>query len=108
MPGARRSLLARAARAEDAATIRSVLDGLVPVEQTVQAQSFDNQAEFVKPIWDYAKSAVSPTRITNGQTKLAANAAIFDAIEAAYAPPREIVAAIWGMESSYGWLHRNG
>lgn len=84
------------------ATIRSVLDGLVPVEETVQAQSFDNQAEFVKPIWDYAKSAVSPTRITNGQTKLAANAVIFEAVEAAYAPPREIVAAIWGMESSYG------
>jgi membrane-bound lytic murein transglycosylase B len=69
----------------DAATIRSVLDGLVPVEQTVQAQSFDNQAEFVKPIWDYAKSAVSPTRIANGQAKLAANAAIFEAVEAAYA-----------------------
>jgi membrane-bound lytic murein transglycosylase B len=82
--------------------IRSVLDGLVPVEQTVQAQSFDNQAEFVKPIWDYAKSAVSPTRIANGQAKLAANVTIFDALEAAYAPPREIVAAIWGMESSYG------
>ena len=62
------------------AVIRSVLEGLVPVEQTVQAQSFDNQAEFVKPIWDYAKSAVSPTRISNGQAKLAANASIFDAI----------------------------
>lgn len=83
-------------------TVRSVLDGLVPVEQAVQAQSFDNQAEFVKPIWDYARSAVSPTRITNGQAKLAANAATFESVEAAYAPPREIVAAIWGMESSYG------
>jgi len=83
-------------------TIRAVLDGLVPVEQTVQAQSFDNQAEFVKPIWDYAKSAVSPTRVTNGQTKLAASLTTFDSIEAAYAPPREVVAAIWGMESSYG------
>ena len=43
-----------------AETVRAVLDGLVPVEATAQAQSFDNQAEFVKPIWDYAKSAVSP------------------------------------------------
>ena len=84
------------------AVIRSVLEGLVPVEQTVQAQSFDNQAEFVKPIWDYAKGAVSATRIANGQAKLAANAAIFDSLEQSYAPPREIVAAIWGMESSYG------
>ena len=84
------------------AEIRLVLDGLVPVEASVQTQSFDNQAEFVKPIWDYARTAVSPTRITNGQARLAANKAIFDALEASYAPPREIVAAIWGMETSYG------
>ena len=82
--------------------IQSVLDGLVPVEATAQAQSFDNQAEFVKPIWDYARTAVSPTRIANGQAKLAQNAQIFDAIEASYSPPREIIAAVWGMETSYG------
>jgi membrane-bound lytic murein transglycosylase B len=91
-----------AATGRNPATVRAVLDGLMPVEATVQAQSFDNQAEFVKPIWDYAKSAVSPTRITNGQAKLADNAAIFDAVEATYAPPREILAAVWGMESAYG------
>ena len=82
--------------------IQSVLDGLVPVEATAQAQSFDNQAEFVKPIWDYARTAVSPTRIANGQAKLAQNAQIFDEIEASYSPPREIIAAVWGMETSYG------
>jgi lytic murein transglycosylase len=82
--------------------IQSVLDGLVPVEATAQAQSFDNQAEFVKPIWDYARTAVSPTRIANGQAKLAQNVQIFDAIEASYSPPREIIAAVWGMETSYG------
>lgn len=82
--------------------IQSVLDGLVPVEATAQAQSFDNQAEFVKPIWDYARTAVSPTRIANGQAKLAQNAQIFDAVEASYSPPREIIAAVWGMETSYG------
>lgn len=82
--------------------IQIVLDGLVPVEATAQAQSFDNQAEFVKPIWDYARTAVSPTRITNGQAKLAENQQIFDAIEASYSPPREIIAAVWGMETSYG------
>lgn len=91
-----------AAGGRNVATVREVLDGLVPIEETAQAQSFDNQAEFVKPIWDYAKSAVSATRISNGQAKLAATSEAFDAIEASYAPPREIVAAIWGMESSYG------
>lgn len=84
------------------ATVRAVLEGIIPIEDKVQAESFDNQAEFVKPIWDYAKSAVSASRISNGQAKLAANAATFDSIEAAYAPPREILAAVWGMESAYG------
>jgi membrane-bound lytic murein transglycosylase B len=84
------------------ATIVSVLSGLEPIDPQVQIASFDNQAEFVKPIWDYAKSAVSPTRISNGQAKLAANATIFDGIEQSFPVPREIVAAIWGMESSYG------
>ena len=57
--------------------IQVVLDGRVPVAPAAQAQSFDNQAEFVKPIWEYARTAVSPTRITNGQAKLAQNAQIF-------------------------------
>lgn len=91
-----------ASKGRSPAIIRAVLDGLVPVEASVQAQSFDNQAEFVKPIWDYSRTAVSPTRIANGITKLADNKATFDAIEASYATPREIVAAIWGMETSYG------
>lgn len=81
--------------------IKAVLDGLTPLEQNVQTAAFE-QAEFVKPIWDYAKSAVSPTRVANGQKKLADTAETFSKIEESYATPREIVAAIWGMESSYG------
>jgi membrane-bound lytic murein transglycosylase B len=83
-------------------SIREVLDGLTPIEENVLTATFDNQAEFVKPIWDYARSAVSPTRISNGQARLAENTQIFDSIESSYATPREIVAAVWGMESSYG------
>jgi lytic murein transglycosylase len=92
---------ARATGKQDA-TIISVLDDLTPLDQSVQTAAFDNQAEFVKPIWDYAKSAVSPTRISNGQAKLADNLVIFSLVEATYGAPREVVAAVWGMESSYG------
>jgi len=84
------------------AVVVEVLSGLEPVDAAVQVAAFDNQAEFVKPIWDYARTAVSPTRISNGQAKLAENHEIFDGVEASYATPREIVASIWGMESSYG------
>jgi membrane-bound lytic murein transglycosylase B len=88
-----------AGRKRDA--VIQVLSGLTPLDQQVQVAAFE-QAEFVKPIWDYAKSAVSPTRITNGQKKLNENAEIFSKNEQSYATPSEIVAAIWGMESSYG------
>jgi len=82
-------------------TILSVLGGLTPMEQMVQTAAFE-QAEFVKPVWDYAKSAASPTRITNGRKKLDENLTLFERIEQTYAAPREIITAIWGMETSYG------
>ncbi len=81
--------------------IESVLEGLIPIEEQVTTAAFE-QAEFVKPIWDYAQSAMSPTRIANGRSKLAATPDLFAEIERSYATPREILAAIWGMESSYG------
>lgn len=82
-------------------TIRTVLEGLTPMEQLVQTAAFE-QAEFVKPVWDYAKTAASPTRISNGRRKLDENPSIFESLEQTYAPPREIIAAIWGMETSFG------
>ncbi|MBI1360095.1 MAG: lytic murein transglycosylase [Alphaproteobacteria bacterium] len=98
----RKTFAAKAAAAgRKRATIISVLDGLTPLDQQVQIAAFE-QPEFTKAIWDYVKSAASPTRVSNGQQKMADNAAVFSAIEQTYATPREIVAAIWGMESSYG------
>ncbi|MEM7487962.1 MAG: lytic murein transglycosylase [Pseudomonadota bacterium] len=61
-----------------------------------------NQSEFTKPIWDYLDGAVSAFRIRNGRAALDRHAATFDAIEARWGVEREVVAAIWGLESSYG------
>lgn len=83
------------------AAIIAVLDNITPMQQRVQAAATD-QAEFVKPIWDYARTAISATRIANGQRLMQENARIFDQLDASYATPREILTAIWGMESSYG------
>ncbi|HSZ75736.1 MAG TPA: lytic murein transglycosylase [Rhizomicrobium sp.] len=60
------------------------------------------QPEFVRPIWDYLDTAVSPRRIADGQAMLAANAATLTQIEQRYGVPKEILVAIWGMESDYG------
>jgi membrane-bound lytic murein transglycosylase B len=60
------------------------------------------QPEFVKPVWSYLDSAVSATRVTDGQRKLAANADVLAGIEAKYGVPREILVSIWGNETDYG------
>ncbi|MGV6850042.1 MAG: lytic murein transglycosylase [Marinibacterium sp.] len=61
-----------------------------------------SQSEFTKAIWDYLDSAVSPTRIRNGQAALARHDTTLRAIERRYGVEKEIVAAIWGLESAYG------
>ncbi|MFK7867959.1 MAG: lytic murein transglycosylase [Roseobacter sp.] len=61
-----------------------------------------NQSEFTKTIWQYLDSAVSSTRIKNGKQALRENRRILDAIEARYGVEKEVVVAVWGLESAYG------
>ncbi|MEM9989545.1 MAG: lytic murein transglycosylase, partial [Pseudomonadota bacterium] len=62
----------------------------------------DNQPEFSRPLWGYLDSAVSDRRIADGrQYQTQAQAALIDA-EEKYGVNRYILAAIWGLESSYG------
>ena len=65
----------------------------------------NNQAEFTKTLWAYLGSAVSDTRIENGRAALAQNDQLLRQIEARYGVDRQVVLAIWGMESAYG-THR--
>ncbi|HEX4078604.1 MAG TPA: lytic murein transglycosylase [Rhizomicrobium sp.] len=60
------------------------------------------QPEFVKPVWDYLDSTVSPERVAAGQERLAAYADILNAIELRFGVQKEILVAIWGIESNYG------
>ncbi|WP_210530043.1 lytic murein transglycosylase [Rubellimicrobium arenae] len=61
-----------------------------------------NQAEFSRTLQDYLLSAVSDSRVENGQAALRSHGDQLARIEATYGVDREVVAAIWGMESSYG------
>ncbi len=63
------------------------------------------QSEFTKSIWDYLDSAVSPERVANGQQMLRRYGPQLNAIEKKYGVDKEVVVAIWGMESRYG-AHR--
>ena len=61
-----------------------------------------NQFEFTRTVWDYLDRAVSDDRILMGQRALDEHRALFDQIEVRIGVDRHIVAAIWGLESSYG------
>ncbi len=61
-----------------------------------------NQSEFVKPIWDYLDKAVSEKRIENGKKALRKYRRLLERIEDRYGVDKEVVVAIWGLESSFG------
>ncbi|NUB44679.1 lytic murein transglycosylase [Fertoebacter nigrum] len=91
---------------------RAIAEGVSPavLDRALQGVTYDpevirrdrNQAEFTRTIWDYLDSAASDSRIANGQAALARHAGLLDAIEARYGVPKEVVVAVWGLESSYG------
>ena len=61
-----------------------------------------NQSEFTKTIWEYLDSAASDTRIKNGKAALREQNARLKRIEAKYGVEKEVVVAVWGLESAYG------
>ena len=73
----------------------------VRYDETVIAKD-RNQSEFTKQIWDYLDSAASPVRVRNGKAALRRHARTLRAIERRYGVDREIVVAVWGLESAYG------
>lgn len=92
--------------------IRALAEGITP---SVFDRAFDgvrydgvvierdrNQNEFTKTLWDYLDSAVSDVRIANGQKALEDHAALLGEIEAHYGVEKEIIVAVWGLETAYG------
>lgn len=61
-----------------------------------------NQAEFTRAIWDYLDRAVSDKRVENGKKALRQNRRLLQRLEATYGVPKEVIVAVWGLESSYG------
>ncbi|HEY9037930.1 MAG TPA: lytic murein transglycosylase [Roseovarius sp.] len=61
-----------------------------------------NQSEFSKQIWEYLDTAVSSQRVSNGKAALARHGAALNRIEARFGVEKEVITAIWGLESAYG------
>ena len=96
------------AEGRDRAVVRAFLENIRPLDLYLgsdfqaAAVGIGDQAEFAKPIWDYLKVPLGNSRVSNGAAHLTNEAALFQAIEARYGVDRQYIAAIWGMESSFG------
>lgn len=60
------------------------------------------QPEFTQSIWDYLDSAVSDLRVQHGREALGAHATVLNSLQSRYGVPKEILVAIWGIETNYG------
>ena len=55
------------------------------------------QPEFIKPVWQYLDTAVSPARVANGQAMLSRYGEhARERAKRGYGVPKEILVAIWG------------
>ncbi len=61
-----------------------------------------NQTEFTRTLEDYLAIAASDDRIATGRQMLQQHKSLLNNIEATYGVPKEVVTAIWGLESRYG------
>ena len=60
------------------------------------------QPEFTQPVWEYLKIRLSDNYIGRGRESLDRVRATLERIEQRYGVEKEVVAAIWGIESFYG------
>ena len=82
------------------ATFDSATAGIAPIPSIAALNA--NQPEFSKPVWSYLDSAVSPRRIADAKLMLARYGEVLDRIAAQSGVRKEILVAVWGMESDYG------
>lgn len=61
-----------------------------------------SQPEHIKTAGEYVALLVSDARIANGRARLVEHADLFDQIQQRYGVDKHVVAAIWGVESSFG------
>ena len=69
---------------------------------------FDSsQPEFTRNIWDYINNTTSSARIKKGKALMQEYRTLFDQIEQHYGVQREMITAIWAMESDFGRNYGN-
>ncbi|MFK7903285.1 MAG: lytic murein transglycosylase, partial [Nitratireductor sp.] len=91
-----------------ASTYNAVFKNIKTTDEEVLTKA-RYQPEFVAKTWDYLDSRVTSWTVSTGQQKRVELKPWLDKIEAKYGVDRDIVLAIWSMESTYGeYLKRPG
>lgn len=80
------------------------LAGVTPDPKVISLDS--RQPEFSKPVGDYIKGVISDDRVAVGRRKRE-ELTFLPTIEARYGVPRDILLAVWAMESAFGQLQGN-
>jgi membrane-bound lytic murein transglycosylase B len=83
------------------ATYNKAFAGVTEPDPTVLEKAA-NQAEFNTQIWDYMDSRVNPYTVAVGRKMAAKYGTSLRAIERQFGVDRNILLAIWSMESNYG------
>src|SRR5260370_6930859 len=80
---------------------RAALSG---VQQDMAVLNFDRRQRgtFNKSFEQYVSTRVGPGRINTGRAMLQRHAALLSSIEARFGVPRQIIVAIWGLETDFG------
>ena len=88
------------ARGVSDATSTRVMGGIKP--DTGVYALIRNQDEFNEVLWQYLNRRVSDWRIITGKERAKEYAGLLDRLERDYGVDRNILLALWGIESSYG------
>jgi membrane-bound lytic murein transglycosylase B len=88
------------ARGVSRATFEAAFAGVTP--DPAVAANASRQPEFDKPLQAYIEAAVTAPRLRQGADALTRWRAELARIEAVAGVPREIVVAVWGMETDFG------
>lgn len=65
-------------------------------------ERYQNQTEFKRSLEDYLAIAASDERVAQGKAAMSSYAGLLDDIEARYGVDKDVIVAVWGLESFYG------
>lgn len=81
-------------------TFDGAIRGIMPDEEVLRLTK--SQPEYVRPIGDYLKNRLTANLIAGGKKNAEKWAQTLDAVEKKYGVDKEIIVAIWGLETGYG------